>query len=86
MAEISWYSHDCHSASQNKTEEENDMTEVKVKEIREIPEAAPEQPMISMRLGRTDFLIDLHFAEDGNESLDDKVKRLIKKDIQDENF
>lgn len=62
------------------------MTEVKVKEIREIPEAAPEQPMISMRLGRTDFLIDLHFAEDGNESLDDKVKRLIKKDIQDENF
>lgn len=62
------------------------MTEVKVKEIRETPEAAPEQPMISMRLGRTDFLIDLHFAEDGNESLDDKVKRLIKKDIQDENF
>lgn len=62
------------------------MTEVKVKEIRETPEAAPEQPMISMRLGRTDFLIDMHFAEDGNESLDDKVKRLIKKDIQDENF
>lgn len=62
------------------------MTEVKVKEIRETPEAAPEQPMISIRLGRTDFLIDLHFAEDGNESLDDKVKRLIKKDIQDENF
>ena len=62
------------------------MTEVKVKEIRETPEAAPEQPMISMRLGRTDFLIDLHFAEDGNESLGDKVKRLIKKDIQDENF
>lgn len=62
------------------------MTEVKVKEIRETPEAAPEQPMISMRLGRTDFLIDLHFAEDGNESLDDKIKRLIKKDIQDENF
>lgn len=62
------------------------MTEVKVKEIRETPEAAPEQPMISMRHGRTDFLIDLHFAEDGNESLDDKVKRLIKKDIQDENF
>ena len=42
--------------------------------------------MLSMRLGRTDFLIGLHFAEDGNESLDEKVKRLIKKDIQDENF
>ena len=62
------------------------MTETKEKEIRATPEAAPEQPMLSMRLGRTDFLIGLHFAEDGNERLDDKVKRLIKKDIQDENF
>lgn len=62
------------------------MTEVKEKEIRATPDAATEQPMLSMRLGRTNFVIGLHFAEDGNESLDDKVKRLIKKDIQDENF
>lgn len=62
------------------------MTETKNNEIRATPEAAPEQPRISMLLGRTTFLIGLHFADEGKESLDDKVKRLIKKDIQDENF
>jgi hypothetical protein len=86
VAEISWFSHGCHSASQNETEEENNMTEIKEKEIRATPEAVSKQPMLSMRLGRTNFLIGLYFAEDGNESLDDKVKHLIKKDIQDENF
>ena len=62
------------------------MTEFKEKESRATPEAAPEQPMLSMRLGRTDFLIGLHFAEDGKESLDDKVKRLINRDVQNDNF
>ena len=31
-------------------------------------------------------MIGLHFADEGKESLDDKVKRLIRKDIQDGNF
>ena len=61
------------------------MTETKNQETRATPEAA-EQPMLSMQLGRTNFLIGLHFAEKSKESLDDKVKRLIKKDVQDENF
>ena len=61
------------------------MTETKNKEIRATPEAK-DQPMLSMQLGRTTFLIGLHFAENGKESLDDKVKRMIKKDVQDENF
>ena len=85
MAEISWHSHGCHSASQNETEEENEMTATKNQEIRATPEAQ-NQPMLSMQLGRTTFLIGLHFAEKGKESLDDKVKRMIKKDVQDENF
>ena len=62
------------------------MTEFKEKEIRATPEAAPEQPMLSMRLGRTDFLIGLHFAESGKETLKDKVKRLINRDVQNDNF
>ena len=45
------------------------MTEVKEKEIRATPEAAVEQPMLTMRLGRTNFLIGLHFAESGKETL-----------------
>lgn len=61
------------------------MTETKNQEIRATPEAA-DQPMLSMQLGRTTFLIGLHFTEKSKESLDDKVKRLIKKDVQDENF
>jgi hypothetical protein len=86
VAEISWYSHGCHSASQNKTGEENDMTETKEKEIRATTEAIVEQPMLSMRLGRTNFLIGLHFAESGKETLEDKVKRLINRDVQNNNF
>ena len=62
------------------------MTETKNNEIRATPETAPEQPMLSMQLGRTNFLIGLHFTEKGKETLDDKVKRLIRKDVQDENF
>ena len=61
------------------------MTDTKEKEIRATPEAT-EQPMLSMQLGRTTFLIGLHFAEKAKESLDDKVKRMIRKDVQDENF
>ena len=62
------------------------MTEVKEKEIRATPEAAVEQSMITMRLGRTNFLIGLHFAESGKETLEDKVKRLINRDVQNDNF
>lgn len=62
------------------------MTEVKEKEIRATPEAAVEQPMLTMRLGRTNFLIGLHFAESSKETLEDKVKRLINRDVQNDNF
>ena len=61
------------------------MTETKNQEIRATPEM-PDQPMLSMQLGRTTFLIGLHFSEKGKESLDDKVRRMIQKDVQDENF
>ena len=69
-----------------KMKEENDMTEVKEKEIRVTPEATVEQPMLTMRLGRTNFLIGLHFAESGKETLEDKVIRLINRDVQNDNF
>lgn len=62
------------------------MTETKEKEIRATLEAVSEQPMLSMQLGRTTFMIGLNFAQKSKETLDDKVKRLIRKDVQDENF
>ena len=61
------------------------MAETTNTEIRATPEAQ-DQPVLSMQLGRTTFLVSLHFAEKGKESLDDKVKRMIRKDVQDENF
>lgn len=61
------------------------MTEKTNAEIRATPEAQ-DRPVLSMQLGRTTFLVGLHFAEKGKESLDDKVKRMIRKDVQDENF
>ena len=61
------------------------MAETTNTEMRATPKAQ-KQPMLSMQLGRTTFLIGLHFAEKGMESLDDKVKRMIRKDVQDENF
>lgn len=61
------------------------MTETTNTEIRATPDTQ-EQPMLSMQLGRTTFLIGLYFVEKGKESLDDKVKRMIRKDVQDENF
>lgn len=62
------------------------MAEKKNNEIRDTTEAAPEQPMLTMHRGRTTFLIGLHYAEKGKETLEDKVKRLIRKDVQNDNF
>ena len=54
--------------------------------IRACPEEENASPQLMMTNGRTTFLISLHYAEDGAETLDDKVKRLISKDVQAGNF
>ena len=53
---------------------------------RDCPEEEKNSPQLMMTNGRTTFLISLHYAEDGAETLDDKVKRLISKDVQAGNF
>lgn len=62
------------------------MAETKDNEIRATPDEVLEVPALSMRLGRTTFLLDLHYADKGKETVDDKVKRLILKDLKDGNF
>ena len=44
------------------------------------------QPDLRMKIGRTTFLVKLHFKEDGTETLKDKVKSLIRKDVENGNF
>ena len=56
------------------------------KDIRDMPVSAAEQPRLTMKRGKTTFLIGLHFADKGKETLEDKVKRMISKDVQDGNF
>jgi len=54
--------------------------------IRDCSDEEKALPQLMMTTGRTTFLISLHYAEDGAETLDDKMKRLITKDVQAGNF
>ena len=58
------------------------MAEKKTNEIRDTTETVTEQPMVLMQRGNTTFLIGLHYAEKGKETLEDKVKKLIRKDME----
>ena len=62
------------------------MAEKKTNEIRDTTETVTEQPLVVMRRGNTTFLIGLHYAEKGKETLEDKVKKLIRKDVQNDDF
>lgn len=44
------------------------------------------KPVLELREGNTTFLIGLHFSENTRETFSDKVKKLIRKDVQDGNF
>ena len=62
------------------------MTETKEKEIRATPEAAPEAGKLTMKSGNKTLIIGLHFSETSKETFEDKVKKLIRKDVEDGNF
>ena len=54
--------------------------------IRAMPEAAPEPSRLIMKSGNKTFIIGLHFSETSKDTLEDKVKKLIRKDVEDGNF
>lgn len=66
------------------------MTETKNNEIRATPEAAvsaaQEASGLIMRSNGTTFIVGLHFSETSKDTLEDKVKKLIRKDVETENF
>lgn len=47
---------------------------------------ASKQPMITMYRGGTTFQIGLRFNEKGKESLEDKIKKMIRRDVQNDDF
>ena len=48
--------------------------------MNETPAAEPEFSGFTMRSGKTTFVVGLHFSETSKETLEDKVKRLVKKE------
>ena len=62
------------------------MTDTQNNEISATPEAAPEAGRLTMKSGNKTLIIGLHFSETSTETLQDKVKKLIKKDVEDGNF
>ena len=54
--------------------------------MKETPATAPESSGLIMKSGGTTFVIGLHFSETSKDTLDDKVKKLIKKDVENDNF
>ena len=39
-------------------------------------------PMLAVPIGNTTYMVGIHFNEAAKETLDDKLKRLIRKDVQ----
>ena len=54
--------------------------------VKETPATAPESSGLIMKSGGTTIVIGLHFSETSKDTLDDKVKKLIKKDVENGNF
>jgi len=51
-----------------------------------MPETASEPAGLIMKSGSKTYVIGLHFSETSKDTLEDKVKKLIKKDVEDGNF
>ena len=51
-----------------------------VKELREKNNAQTSR--FSKRIGSTVFTVNVHFKEDGKETLEDKILRMMKSDLQ----
>lgn len=53
---------------------------------RDKPKAAPEAGRLLMKSGNKTYVIGLYFSETSKDTLEDKVRKLIKKDVEDGNF
>ena len=50
--------------------------------VRDMPKAALEALGLAMKKGNKTFIIGLHFVETSKETLEDKVKKLIKRTLR----
>jgi len=62
------------------------MKENVINETIQAPDPEPEFSGFTVKSGNTTFLVGLHFSEASKETLDDKLKKLIRKDVEADNF
>ena len=62
------------------------MTSQKETTIEQSKTADNVQPVLTLMSGNTTFLIGLYFNDTSKETLEDKVKKLIKKDVENDDF
>ena len=57
------------------------MTESENNEMKEAPVNVPE-PLLKATIGKITYLVGIHFSESSNETMADKIDRMIRRDIQ----
>ena len=62
------------------------MEEIKSTATSETPAEKPDCPMILHHEGTKTYLIGLHFSGSTKETMTDKIKRLIRNDVETDNF
>ena len=65
--------------AENKTTEIGDTAKA-------VKETTQQDSVLIMQSNGTTFLIGLHFSETSKETLEDKIKKLIRKDVENGNF
>ena len=61
------------------------MTDSENKEMKEALANVPE-PLLKTTIGKITYLVGIHFSEDSKETMADKIDRLIRRDLQAEDF
>ena len=49
-------------------------------------ETSSDTPMLTIRSGNMTFLVGIHFNKDSKETMEDKIRRMIRRDIETGNF
>ena len=57
------------------------MTDSKKNEMKEAPANVPE-PLLKTTIGKITYLVGIHFNEDSKETMEDKIRRLIRRDVK----
>ena len=48
---------------------------------KELPPSGPEAPMVRRKIGKTTYLVKVHFNPDSKETLQDKLERMLVNEV-----